>query len=242
MTTFSQIIDEMTLELVRPDMINMLPSFLNQAIREVHINSSSNMPVFYDDNRKEAILTVSGLDANADTDVFKWELPFAALYQAMDAVYYDRWNRYAEAQSPQVILDPLFNRPNDRFAYYRSGLSICFTGHGGNGNTIRVAWFEYPRSLIYYKPGPTRPLNYDVESMTYSQPAGAVISLEQAKTLTTNWIVERHAEMLKEGIRAKAYKRMDDQFRASTSYSQWKQLLLGVQRTEQVIPGTRRFK
>jgi len=232
MTTFSQVVDEMTLEIVRPDMITMIPGFLNQTIREMHMHAQTNMPVFFDDNRNEALVTVSQADSNDGT--FLWDIPNMALLQAIEAINYGYGNRYAKQKSPQVARLNDLSDPNGGYYWYRSGPQIAMAGTGGDGKTVRISWFAYPRSLRYYLPGSTRPLTYNEETMEYAQPQGATISLEEAMNLSTNWLLQRHAEVLKEGIRAKAYKRMDDQFRASTAYSQFQAMRTGMQNAESV--------
>lgn len=54
----------------------------------------------------------------------------------------------------------------------------------------------------------------------------------EALAKVTNWILERHEEMLAEGLRAKVYKRMADETRSRTSYSQYEAMRIGVTNTE----------
>lgn len=239
MSTFSQIIDEMMTELVRPDLVSMLPSFLNQAIRECHNDTDGQALIRFGENRKEADVTTSSVVDN----VYLWAIPATPRFQAIEAVYYPKFGVYAAASSPLTMRTPSLARPNDRFSYYRSGPYFAMKGFGQEGDRILISWFEYPKSLKYYYPanrapsGATpRPLEYDVETEVYTQPSGATMTLAEAKDLTTNWIIERHTEMLKEGVRAKAYKRMGDEFRANLAYGQFKQLLTGMQSTEQAQP------
>ena len=245
MSSFSQIIDEMAVELVRPDIAGMLPSFLNQAIRETHSSTDDQSPVRFDENRKEIAQTTSSVENN----VYLWPIPSTPHFQVIEAVYYPRYGVYAEPSNPRVVRDLNPNRPNDQFSFYRTGPYFAMRGFGQEGDQIYISWFEYPKSLKYYftaarlPAGATlRPLEYDVETETYTQPAGATMTLEEAKSLTVNWIIERHTEMLKEGVRAKAYKRMGDEFRANLAYAQFKQLLSGMQQAESSPPGVFRFK
>jgi len=238
MSTFSQMIDALMTEIVRPDMVAMLPGFLNQTIRECHSGVTTQEPIFFDEGRKENLVTAAGV-----TDgVYLWPIPSTPHFQAIDAVYYRKYSVYASPLSPQVIRDVTSARPNDRFAYYRTGPYFAFRGFGTDGDLIDLSWFEYPRSLVYYLAGDSRPLSFDPATLAYTQPTGATITLEEAKTLTTNWLIERHTEMLKEGVRAKAYKRMSDEFRANLCYSQFKQMLAGMQQSEGAQQGVYRHK
>lgn len=238
MSTFSQMIDTLVTEIVRPDMVAMLPGFLNQTIRECHSGVEKQEPIFFDEGRHEVAATASGV-----TDgVYLWPIPSTPHFQAIDAIWFRKYSVYATALSPQVIRDVSNVRPNDRFAYYRTGPYFAMRGFGTDGDLIDVSWFEYPRSLVYYPAGVNRPLEFDPTTLTYSQPSGATITLEEAKALTMNWIIERHTEMLKEGVRAKAYKRMGDEFRSNLCYSQFKQMLAGMQQAEGAQQGVYRFK
>lgn len=228
MAVFSEIVDEVLKEVIRPDLITMLPGFLNQTIRETNVGVVSSEPVFFSENRKEDRVTVPSVTDN----VYLWPIPRTTVFQAMDAVFFEKYQVYANLVSPQSMRMLNSMRPNDVFQYYRSGPFYAMRGFGGVGDKIMLAWYEYPHSLKYYPKGLTRPLTFDIETQTYVQPQGASISLAAAMDLSTNWILDRHEEMLKEGLRAKAYARMDQESRASIAYSKYKQLLLGMQTTE----------
>lgn len=237
MAVFSTIIDELVLELVRPDLVTMLPGFLNQTIRECHHGALRNDPIFFDENRKEIEVAATPLSQNA----FVWQIPVAPLFQAIDAIYFVSPRRYANLVSPQTINESNPHRPNDMFAYYRTGPAFAMRGFGAESSKVKISWFEYPRSLVYYSTS-TRPLKFNVETMQYEQPQNASISLNAAMNLSTNWLIERHTEMLKEGVRAKAYARMDQEFRSSTSYSKYKTMLDGMQKAESAPQGVYKFK
>jgi hypothetical protein len=231
MTTFSQIVDELYTELVRPDMIRMLPDYLNQTLRELHYDSRTNTPVFYSDNRQEDELTVTGLsDSNT---VFLWEIPIVAQLQAIEAIYYDYRRRYARLQNPTIARLHNMSNVDDKYYWYRTGKYIAFSGHGGNNQKIQISWFEFPRALMYYY-AKNRPVTYDIESQmyvvnaAYRNLAGQPITADQAIAYSTNWILDRHPDLLKEGVRSKAYKRMGDNDRASRAYSLYETMRAGM--------------
>lgn len=234
MTTFSQLIDEVYVELVRPDMKGMLPAYLNQTIRELHQNSLTNpsMPVFYDDNRMEAEVVVTGADVNQG--IFLWSIPVTSQFQAMEAVWYAGANVYAKERNPSTARLRTMSSVDDKYYFYRTGPQYAFSCTGGDGQKIQLSWFEYPRTLKYYPNDATRPMSYDVETQTYTRNPNytPVQSDAQAQLLTVNWLLDRHEDTLKEGLRAKAYKRMGEEFRASRCYSQFENMRSGVQAAE----------
>lgn len=228
MAIFSQVVDDLLRELVRPDLNSMLPGYLTQTIRESHMSAEDRSPVLFPDNRLEVKVIANPVIENA----YLWQIPNPSVLQAIEAVYYPSVSRYANETSPLLINASNLNNPNDQFCYYRSGTQIAMRGFGQENDSILISWFEFPKSLVYVPATNANRLVYDVETETYTLPAESTRTLEQAKLLSTNWLLERHEEMLKEGVRAKAYARMDDQFRAQASYSKYSQMLLGMQKTE----------
>jgi hypothetical protein len=235
MTTFSQIIDEIAIELIRPDIINMLPGFLNQVMREVHTHAQTKLPVFFNDNRLELEVVI---DSVQDNGSFLWAIPRVARWQAMEAVYFMGPRQYATHRDPTVAMRPVTSNLSDLYRWYRSGPMIAMFGAGRTGAKIRLSWFEYLKSLSYYKKSEVRPLIYDLRTGLYTQPDSATENLADAMEKTTNWLIQRHEEMLKSGLRAKAYTRMDDQNRARSNYSQYMSALEGMQETEASNIGT----
>lgn len=227
MTTFSQLVDRIANEIVRPDMINMLPAYLNQTIREVHANAQTNMPVFFSENRKEELLTVDAL--TDETGAFVWSLTLPALLQKIEAVWYGRIGRYVYEGNPRTALNTNPFNPNAEYFYYRVGTNLVFAKAGGVGDKIRLSYFLFPRSLVYYEAS-ARPAYWDNENQQFMIKAGQIPAT--AFDLTTNWILQKHEEMLAEGLRAKAYKRMDDAARARMCYSQYESMRLSMQNTE----------
>lgn len=232
MTTFSQLIDRIAVEVVRPDMIAMLPAYLNQTIREIHINAQTQMPVFFADNRVETQLTV--VSADTETGAYVWALPNPTVFQKLESVYFERFRQYVMEGNPRTSLLRNDFAVNDTMFWYRVGQQIVFAGNGGDGNKIRVSYFEYPRSLQYF-PVATRPAYWDETEQRYMYALGQIPAEVLPKV--TNWILERHEELLAEGLRAKVYKRMADETRSRTSYSQYESMRIGVQNTESMELG-----
>lgn len=229
MTTFSQIVDELATEMVRPGMHQILAGYLNQAMREVHFEVNTNQPVFFADSLHEAPLTVSGV---TDTTPFLWTIPKAPLFQGIGAVWYHAYQVYARPRSPKInkLANP--NAPADRFSYYRTGAQFAFSETGGNGALVSLCWFEYLPSLFYYDAVANRPVTYNLQNDTYTINPAYVGTAEQAMATSTNWLIQRHPDLLRESVRAKHYRRADDQFRSSVAYSSYKTLLNGMQAAE----------
>jgi hypothetical protein len=229
MTTFSQIVDEVAKELIRPDIINMLPGFLNQVMRESHNHAQTKLPVLFNDNRNESEIIIDAVQENGS---FLWAIPDVARFQRMESIYYVSNRMYALHRDPTMAMRPVTANLQDKFYWYRSGPAIAMFGAGRTGAKILVSWFKYTRSLTYYALGESRPLSYNRETDTYVQPDSATENLADALNKTTNWLIQRHEEMLKSGLRAKAYTRMDDLNRARSNYSIFMSMLEAVQETE----------
>jgi hypothetical protein len=232
MTTFSQLVDEMVIETRRPDLRSEIANYLNQTIREVHFEPSRGNVVLYGENRKEDQITAVSDSAQI------WDIPSPTNFQTMEAVRFPSIclgrMEYVQEARPGPSLS---SRP---FFYYRSGSSFVFggtQGYGGVGAFIQLSWFEYPPSLKY-KVTADREATYDVESgWTYNTVAtvnyNSTPELQAtARLRVTNWILLRWADVLREGLRAKIYKRLSDQLRAQTSYSLYSQLRQGLYTSE----------
>lgn len=232
MTTFSQLVDELVSETKRPDLRAEIATYLNQTIREVHFEPSRGNVVFYGENRREEQVV-----ASLETGEI-WDIPNPALFQAMETVRFASWGlgrtEYAEEATPGPMLAA---KP---FFWYRSGPSIVFggtQGYGGVGGIIQLSYFEYPRSLKYKLPA-VREAEYDVESgWTYNTvdtvDYGSTAELQAtAQLLTSNWLLMRWADVLREGLRAKVFKRLSDDVRQRTSYSLFQQLRQGLYTSE----------
>jgi hypothetical protein len=230
MTTFSQLVDEMVVETRRPDLRAEIATYLNQTIREVHFEPSRGNVVHYPANRKEDQIT-----ASVDSGQI-WDIPNPMTFQTIEAVefpsLYLGTNGYAHevTPGPRIRTQPSI--------YYRSGASFVFggaVGYGGVGGKINISWFEYPPALKY-KDATHREAQFDVESgwtyydltgvggLDYTQDANKPLALLRV----TNWVLQRWADVLREGLRAKVYKRLSDQLRATTSYSLYAQLRQGI--------------
>jgi hypothetical protein len=165
-----------------------------------------------------------------------WDIPNPMTFQTIEAVEFPSLclgtNGYAHevTPGPRIRTQPSI--------YYRSGASFVFggaVGYGGVGGKINISWFEYPPALKY-KDATHREAQFDVESgwtyydltgvggLDYTQDANKPLALLRV----TNWVLQRWADVLREGLRAKVYKRLSDQLRATTSYSLYAQLRQGI--------------
>lgn len=232
MTTFSQLVDEIVVETRRPDLRSEIATYLNQTIREAHFEPSRGNVVFYNENRKDIQLT-------ADVDsAYIWQIPSPALFQGIETVrfasHYLGRMEYAEQVNPGP---GLASKP---FYFYRAGAAVVFggtVGYGGVGGIIQISYFEYPPGLKYKAAG-AREATYDPETgWTYytvdSVDYGATPEAQATAQLrVSNWMLLRWADVLKEGLRAKIYKRLSDDVRQRTSYSLYQQLRQGLYTSE----------
>lgn len=226
MTTFSQLVDRMVSETKRPDLRAEIVGYLNQTIRELHFEPSRGNVTFYNDNYREESLTVDAADR------FSWQVPNPGLFQGMAAV---RFDSMFDRSGKRIYAQPLTPGPRMEqtdYFYYRAGGTFVFgglIGYGAIGSTISIAYYEYPPTLKYYALV-NRPASYDpVTGWTYSNTYDDNDDLkEQARILTSNWILMRWEAVLEEGLRAKIYKRLSDDIRQRTSYSLYMQLRQGL--------------
>lgn len=232
MITFSQLVDEMVIETRRPDLRTEIGTYLNQTLREVHFEPSRGNAVFYNENRKEAEITATSDSGET------WDTPNITIFQGMEAVrfpnaYVGRMEYAQERRpGPSLLTIPYF--------YYRAGPTFVFggtIGYGGVGAKIQLSYFEYPIALKYKESG-AREATYDIESgWTYytvdTVNYGSTDELKAtAQARVSNWLLLRWADVLREGLRAKVYKRLSDQLRAQTSYSLYSQLRQGLYTSE----------
>jgi hypothetical protein len=223
MTTFSQLVDEITREVRRPDLLLDIATYLNQTIREMHFDPKTGAAAEFIDNLKEVQVT-----ATVDTG-FGWDIPNQAVFQRMLAVRYDSIftndakTTYIQQRSPGPGMS------GQHLFWYRAGPRVTFAGYGGVGGVISIAYFEYPRSLKYYTLA-NRPAERDLDlGWTYAPVFDTTDELrEAAQFYTSNWMLERWEVIVAEGVRAKVYKRIADTERARTCYASFMAMRAGV--------------
>lgn len=233
MTTFSQLVDKVVLETSRPDMRDQICDYLNQTIREVHFTPDTGKAVFYESNYREVQVTATSEDG------LSWSIPDVAVFQQELCVRFDnKFDQdgstvYAQKAIPGPKMQSL-----DYF-YYRGASSFMFggrVGYGGNGAKVSIAYFEFPRGLVYY-PNPTRAYREVVwNPITYAWDfVDDELTPDQQEVILakyTNWILQRWEQVLLEGLRAKVYKRTGDTARQQTSYSLFKQGVMNLLSSE----------
>lgn len=213
-TTFSQLVDEVVKETLRVEMLPQIANYANQTIREMQAHPQSGGYLLFPDSLCEDLITV---DAN---DPFGWDIPNPDRFMAPAAARYDSVydlggsNEWAVFVRPGKIMDS-----RNHFAY-RSGQKFFFKGAGGQGATISFSWYEYVRTHKYYRVD-ERPATYDVDSgWTYhAQHDADDDARAAAREMVANWILMRWPETVREGVRAKVYKRTGDESRARLAYS-----------------------
>jgi len=228
MTTLSQIVDELTLELVRPDLRLFIAAAANQTIREVHTGQNGVTHRFAS-NRVENLLTVP----DGTTDVYSWVIPNFNRFQSSEAYFYESVGRFAMQRPPGTINFSDRSSVSDRWFWYQSGNYICFSGFGLPGHRIQASGFWYPRSLLYH-PVSERYAQYDVESDTWTYRYGSGVEEEEAQLRSTNWVLMRWSDLVREGVRAKVFKRLGDQLRAGLCFSAYQDMRIAMQMQETV--------
>jgi len=219
MTTFSQLVDDMILELVRPDLRGQMASWVNQTIREMHFKPGQNQPVAFHANRYERS------DAVDSDNGWIWQLPSATRFQKLETLYSVVRGLYIPSKSPSISKD-YSTEPWSDLYYYRSGPVISVAGVG-SGDTLLSTFFMFPQNHAYKLPA-DRVVKYDVDTDSYVLIAGGGVPSETQMEIETDWILQRWTEVVKEGIRAKAWKRIGDGDRARMAFSAYENLRAGV--------------
>ena len=212
MTTFSQLCDDISNELVRPDMLKngSIQAYVQQTIREVHFKPGDNRPTLFTSNRYEAELAV-----NTDGS-WLWVLPSVTRFQELESLYSRNNGLYIEPKSPRISL-AYSNEPYADLFYYRSGSTYVIAGVN-SGDTLLTSYFMFPQ-YHGYKASADRLIRYDVDTDSYVLIAGGGEPTEDQLAIETDWILQRWPDMIKEGVRAKLFKRLGDSDRARMAFS-----------------------
>lgn len=224
-TTFSQLVDKMVQETLRPELRVQVASYLNQAIREVHFDPQTNGAMKFKDNFTELSLT-AGVESG-----FTWEIANPDRFQAMQVVQYP--NVYVDDKEsfPEELVPSRGMVGKTRFYYRASGVYV-FKGYGGVNGIVNLGFYEYPRALKYY-PVDQRVATYDdVMGWTYADTVVTPGDEALARQMTSNWLLIRWDTVLEEALRAKVYKRLEQTERARTSYSLYTALRRGLVTSE----------
>lgn len=222
MTTFSQLVDDLVVELVRPDLRAALATYANQTVRELHFKPNHNSGIHYDANREEEELAFT-------TDgTWLWSLPSATRFQDVESIYIDDLGMYVPRKNPRIALEPTFE-PNADLYWYRSGPQLAIQGVA-NGWTGKISYFMFAQTLAYKASG-SRLITYSPDTDSYTLVGGGTPSEAQLK-IETHWVLQRWADTVKEGVRAKAWKRLADEGRARMSFSAFESMRTSMWQSE----------
>lgn len=209
MTTFSQLIDELVLELLRPDYRAAMASWANQTIREIHNRPNSNTPIYFEANRYE-----DELEINTD-NVYLWPLPSVTRFMGVEAIWLNQPGCYVRKRGPRQSR-VVHLHPNEGISWYRGGNTVAIGGVV-NGWTGAISYFQFPQFLAYKAIG-ARSIVYDIATDTYLLIGGGSPTEDQLFT-ETHWVLQRWPDVVKEGVRSKMWRRAGDDMRARTSFS-----------------------
>ncbi len=210
MTTFSQLVDDLVVELVRPDLRITMATYANQTIREIHSRPQTRSQTFFDANRMEYEETI------AADGPWLWTIPSVTSFQKLEAVYLPEMDLYIRERTPSVAHRESAE-PFREFYWYRSGDKIAVAGPLV-GLKLQLSYFQYPRTLSY-KAAEIRVVRFDVDTDAYVLVAGGGTPTEDQLLLETSWPLQRWPDSIKEGVRAKTYKRIGDNDRTRMSFS-----------------------
>lgn len=220
MTTFSQLVDDVALELLRPDLVTSMAQWVNQTVRECHFKPGVAAPIKYDANRDEDQPTIT------TDDVWLWPIPSATRFQALEALYLVDVGAYAKPRKPEVNRNDSFEAFS-QYYWYRTGPSIAVSGVAA-GWTALVSFFQFPQTH-QYKLTAQRIVQYNVDLDTYTRVGGGGALTDVEMGVETDWMIQRWGEsVIKEGVRAKAFKRIGDEGRARMCFSAFETQRTGI--------------
>lgn len=216
MTTYSQLVDDLVAETVRPDKLESIARYVNQTMRELHFRPQTNAPIHYDANRFEDEVIVS-----AQTP-YLWPIPSITRFQGIECIFVEEYGLYVPMRVPSMTRGyTASQRPFPDLYYYRTGASIAISGVT-QGNTLKFAWHEFVRNFPY-KPVADRIVIFDPQDEVFELAGGGVPTQEQIES-ETNWMLYRWPETVAEGTRAKTYKSIGDEVRARMSFSSFESM------------------
>lgn len=240
MTTFSQAVDTVLTETMRPDMRDMIVQYMNQTIRELHLDTMTKLPVGFTSNMVEDEVAI---DADVD-EAFLWTIPNNHRFQFIESIYYPNIDEYVKEKRPSTAF--LFaGQANSEYYWYRTGPSqIAMAGHGGPTETVKIAWFNMLRRLVYYATS-ARPAVWSDATESYTYHAdydGTDAERLEALDLSTNWMLERYEDLVLNGVRAKIWIRIGEESRGKMAYSQFESNRPSMVATETFIRDVRQAK
>lgn len=225
MTTFSRLVDDIVTELLRPDMRATVASYTNQTIRDIHFRPGSQSPILYDANRYEDELTIT-------TDgTWQWMIPSNTRFQNVEAIFINELGQYVKPKNPRIALEASF-QPFANLYWYRSGPVIAISGIA-SGYSGLMSYHMFPRTLAYKPASGTgaRLIEFDPDTDSYKLIGGGVPTEEQLE-LETHWLLQRWGDTVKEGVRAKTWKRLGDMERTRLAFSAFESMRTAVWNSE----------
>lgn len=226
MATFSELVDSLVSELHRPDRLASIAQAVNATIRELHFatKETGGHPLKYLDNLQE--LTLQPTQAAT-----VWDLPSPSTFCAIEAIRCTaRGINLAEVRPSQLesaVLSPRF-----RASYYRSGQSLAMSNLIP-GSKLLIAYYTYLPALTYYPVSSRGIVSVPGPELRYvtTNPAGESPNANQLAA-ETNWMIDRHEQVIRAGVLARHYNAINDLDRAARHFSAYDSARISMQRAE----------
>lgn len=226
MKTFSEFVDSMVVETMRPDRIITIAEALNATIREIHFNSANGPytgPVRFSENLVEDTFTASG------EAPYVWPIPNHQNFMDISAIM-DTRSRKAVAYRTPGTLQPRGTDFTPAGSWYRSGPTIVFDNIRV-GVPLAIAYYTYLPRLTYFPVG-SRVIQENLDTGEYELVAGGGVPTEEQIAKESNWMIQRHLSALRQGILAKLYIQLNDLERGRLAYSAFETAKSGIQIVE----------
>lgn len=218
MTTFSQLVDDVTIELIVQDLRTngSIAAYVNQTLREIHFRTAAAAaPVCFPDSMVEVRVT-------SDSDSpFIWPIARPQRFQALGAVFASGAGDYIKERRP-ALNQRHSDEPNSNLFWYRSGGQIVFSGVPKDSE-ILISFFEFPPTFLYKAPS-ARVITYEPEQDQFIKVNSLIAPTQNEIDKESHWLLRRWADTVKEGTRAKIHRRRNDTDRAKMAYSSFESM------------------
>ena len=224
--TFSSLVDSLIIELQRPDKRDLITSSLNGAIRDLHLRPADRAgaaPVRYAENMVELQVTLT------PPAPFLWQIPSPATFMGIEAMKFTGTNDFLSERRPSTMRN-LATDFTAKARYYRSGSYYAFDGVW-ESQQLDIAYYTYLPRLFYIDPA-LRTIVWDASQGMFVREIDMLPPTEVQLAKETNWALERHAETLRAGVKAKVNLATNNLEVGKIHYSAFESGRAGVQSAE----------
>ncbi len=122
-----------------------------------------------------------------------------------------------------------------RYFYYLSGNSLILGGVS-EGDVLFYAWLARPRAFVFYPDEAQAPATYNADTGVWSYSSANLTVEEQlaAQARVTDWVLQRHFDVVLDGVLATMYKEDNDP-RGAAAYARYKQGEEDIRESNEIV-------